>query len=99
MAVEQVGVPYRVEITDTTTGETRWHEMDIPFYLPNAEGTGSMFWWGDGNFSCDCNRGFVWSWAAGGDSDFDAAECGEGRYKVKCWGLDGTLLYDDERDQ
>jgi len=56
----------------------------------------NVFWWKEGNASCDCNRGEFFN-SAHGDSDSES-ECGEGRYSVRLSDADtGVLLYDDFR--
>jgi hypothetical protein len=80
---------YIVHITDTTTGETRAVRMNLPFY------EGSVYWWSEGNASCDCNRGIFFS---NYEIALDDAVCGEGRYRVRCVNDNGTVLYEDEED-
>jgi len=61
---------YTVTIRDNTTGETRVCPMECEWHEH------SVFWWTEGNFSCDCNRRIVF------DGDVDAAECGHTRFSA-----------------
>jgi hypothetical protein len=58
-------VNYAAFITDTTTGETRRYQLDAT----TPYGEGSRFWWAEGNFSCDCNRGPCFQRAGGVPED------------------------------
>ena len=82
---------YIAHITDTTTGETRAVRMDYEF------GTGSAYWWRDGNGSCDCNRG-RWFQEDVDDDHFVEPSCGDGRYRVRCVDDAGNVLYEDEEE-
>lgn len=69
---------YKARIIDTKTGESRTFETTTE-YPDSLE-----FYWTDGNFGCDCNRGYSFIRAAGGqptDEEFDAP-CTQGRYLV-----------------
>lgn len=81
------GQGYEVEITDTTTGETRVerHEDDWD--------DGLEYLWSDGNFGCDCNRGLFFG-RAGGSDGFDGP-CGLTRFTIVVK-VDGEIVYDDE---
>jgi hypothetical protein len=46
---------YEVTIRKNDTGEVRRYAMD--FDWDKDEGQTDLFWWTDGNFGCDCNRG------------------------------------------
>lgn len=59
-----------VLMRDNLTGETKWVPLDLAWY------DHSMFFWTEGNFSCDCNRGMLFY----GD-DFDC-KCGHRRFVV-----------------
>lgn len=93
---------YDVMIRDNSTGETRtcpmpeleWHES-------------SMFWWTEGNFACDCNRGLEFARAGGmTEAEIDALDeeadgrafpCGDSRYTaVKAVFGDGREIPIDE---
>lgn len=82
-------IPIRVSITDTTTGETRAYDADG--YLD--DGVFFEYIWSEGNYACDCNRANFFARAAGED-DPDR-ECGDGRYAVKIFDIDGKTIYED----
>lgn len=46
---------YYAHLTDRDTGKTTRYEMDVDW------NDSSPFWWTDGNMSCDCNRGPMFS--------------------------------------
>jgi hypothetical protein len=55
----------------------------------------NIFWWENGNGSCDCNRE---DFFLQGQEDADDLEskCGHGRYAVRCSNADTTaVLYDE----
>jgi hypothetical protein len=82
---------YNVKITDTTTGETRTYFYDMDW------DDASDWMWGDGNYSCDCNRSLMFMRATGIEPELDdARECGDERYRVVCQSLDGVELYSDD---
>ena len=75
------GPTYPIAVKDTETGEVR--RMDFPLY-GHDRGTkpeDNLFWWSEGNFGCDCNRGDVFH-DIGGEERDDEAQCGHGRYLV-----------------
>lgn len=65
---------YTVHIIDTTTGEAR----DCPMSIDWGDDESAVFWWTEGNFGCDCNRGLVFH-----DYDIDPdCNVGPNRYRV-----------------
>jgi hypothetical protein len=66
---------YKVRIKNNQTGEIRESDQDLDW------GEGSLFWWTDGNFGCDCNREWVFQ-RAGNEPISDDPECGNSRYTV-----------------
>lgn len=79
---------YKVEIRNNETGEIRIKEMNLEW------SDGSLFWWTEGNFGCDCNREMQF----GTDKEFDDIECGETRFSVlKVILPDGTEYQIDEK--
>lgn len=84
---------YTVSITDTTTGETRERTYDD---LGEWD-EGSEYWWTDGNFGCDCNRGLEFGRAGGIDYD-DNITCNPypepNRYTVVIR-VGGVIVYDE----
>lgn len=59
----------------------------------------SEFWWSEGNFACDCNRGDCFHRAL--TSEDTDEECGDDRYQVRITLPDGTVPYDEitEKEQ
>jgi hypothetical protein len=55
-------------MTDTETGENKNIKFDLDWRRSS-----SLFWWRDGNFACDCNRGMSFY---GCNDDF---ECNDGK--------------------
>ena len=87
---------YDAHITDTTTGETRVSRMDLDWH------EASDFWWSEGNFACDCNRGTEFARASGenvddlsDDEDATRFPCGHERFRVRITSEDGDVLYED----
>lgn len=62
---------YDVQMRDNLTGEERLVPMEMEWH------DSSLFWWTDGNFGCDCNRGIVF---AGDDDAADDVPCGDTRF-------------------
>jgi len=78
-----------VTITDTTTGEVAKYAE--PCWEPV-----SAYMWGDGNYSCDCNRGLFFERAKGNDPDLFEFDCGDGRFRVIARNeATGQVLYED----
>ena len=75
---------YIATIIDTVTGKTLTSEHDYPY-----DDEDSLRWyWTDGNWSCDCNRG----------ADFDVVDisCGGSRFQVPFLTLEnGEKIYID----
>lgn len=74
---------YRVKITEAATGNSVVYE---------SEGAYSDYSWGDGNYSCDCNRGLFFKRAEGVDEEeaWDSTEpCTKGKYAVEF--MDGEV--------
>lgn len=80
---------YFAHITDTMTGETRICDMGDILW-----GEGSDYWWGQGNFSCDCNRSMKYF----GDEIDDEVSCNheDNRFHAKCVDDSGEVLYEDD---
>ena len=90
---QRESVPYRVYMTDTKTGESHNALMGSLWIFPDEDGSHSLFWWEEGNMSCDCNRyHFMPASKAAGP----VPPCGDGRYTVRCVSDDGEVLYTEE---
>lgn len=55
-------VTYVVRIKDTKTGEVRVMPETLDWGIEKG---GSYFWWTEGNYGCDCNRGMEFDRAGG----------------------------------
>lgn len=73
---------YTVSIKNNDTNEIRDCFIDVPW------DESSLYWWTEGNMSCDCNRSIIFNdWI---DMNF---ECGEEQYSVLAAKLeDGTII-------
>ncbi|MGC3959585.1 MAG: hypothetical protein QM813_17045 [Verrucomicrobiota bacterium] len=67
---------YKVAIRDNDTDEIRLYEMEGCDWED-----GSLFFWTDGNFGCDCNRRDLFLRAAGIEPD-DESPCGNVAYSA-----------------
>jgi len=67
---------YHVLIRRNATGETRRVFMALPWY---GDG-GSLYWWTDGNFGCDCNRALTFY--REDEAPEDEIDCGDTRFTV-----------------
>lgn len=76
--VAQPPVPerYTVDILEVATGEVVRRGMDLPW------DDGSIYWWTEGNYSCDCNRRMEFMRGKELDPDDAETECGDGAYRV-----------------
>lgn len=76
---------YDVVIIETAARESKRVHMDLPWY------DHSLFWWTQGNFSCDCNRGeCVWQRDKNAEETVDVP-CGSDKYIIiKAIFPDGT---------
>lgn len=62
---------YKVAIINNRTKEMRfWHSTD------DWDDESDVFYWTEGNMSCDCNRRFKFN----GVADFDHSSCGESEF-------------------
>jgi len=56
----------------------------------------NVYWWEEGNASCDCNREDFFLRAQGESMDDHDSDCGGSRYSVRCTDADtGLVLYDE----
>lgn len=88
---------YTIAIRLNATGEERLYRDDYDW--PSDDGM--LFAYTEGNYGCDCNRKLFFERAAGGEPDFDSAECGEAAYSI-LYAIreDGTRVpVDDEATQ
>lgn len=93
---------YLVELIDSTTGEVRWFKINWPgaSWHKKDHPEGDLFWWTEGNFGCDCNRGmsFVraqdgWNEEAAPEDWADDIGCGHTRYRATwAWTEDGSFV-------
>lgn len=61
---------------------------------------GTVFYWTDGNFGCDCNRTLAFERACGNTPGLDdSGECGDGRYTVmSITDASGVIVYAGEEE-
>ena len=86
---------YSVDIRDNATGEVR----RVPQSLPWGKGSGSLYWWTEGNFGCDCNRSHVFATKEESEADGFSDECGKTRFTViKALFEDGSETQVDGND-
>jgi hypothetical protein len=82
-----------VEIRNNATGEVRRHRHE-------DWQSHSVFWWTEGNASCDCNRGLFFARDGGReltDEEEDAFECGDDAYTaIRAVLDDGTVIALDD---
>lgn len=71
-------------IRNNETGETRLYEYDIE----DQHAEGQVFWWEEGNGSCDCNRMIFFCQIKGEDDD--ERECGDTLFHVEYITIDGV---------
>lgn len=105
-------MPYSVEIREVATGVnvTRAYPYEwVSKSDPSGEpGRGSLFWWTDGNFGCDCNRSMEF-WRGNGVSEdvvrqrTSGTQCtnasGAQEYLVRITLPDGTVVLDEFDDE
>ena len=85
---------YTVIIRKNSTGEVRRCE-EPPDWDESED-----YQWVEGNYSCDCNRGLYFKWAAGEDTSVSDRKCGNTEYS--CWVKlpDGTVIsLDDDAEE
>lgn len=79
----------KITIRKISTGETKTVPVDLAWYEH------SLFFWTEGNFSCDCNRHLVWIGL--GNYPDEESKCGHTEYTViKATFPDGTEQLIDE---
>lgn len=84
---------YKVAIRENSTGEVRIYTME------GSWEDHSLFFWSEGNFSCDCNRRDSFMRAAGVEPD-DDSPCGDEAYSALYAELeDGTRVAIDEDEE
>ena len=74
----------RVHLRDEVTGVMMWADYD-PY--PYGDDT-LLYYWQEGNYSCDCNRAPVF------DVDADDVECGDWRYTLWMLMRGDRVLYE-----
>ena len=86
--MESDNIRLKVEIRRNSDGEQAvdvWPDWDF-----------NVFWWEEGNASCDCNRELFFERALGRNPCWDEATCGDGGYSVRLSNADtGAILYDE----
>jgi hypothetical protein len=88
---------YKVAIRKNDTQETRMYEVDFTDW-ENQYGTNDLFWWTEGNFGCDCNRGDSWHRAGGEPTEIEYP-CGGDLFSALYAVLpDGSKIPIDEED-
>jgi hypothetical protein len=83
-------VKYAVHIRNNATGEVREYRDNLDWH------GSSLYWWSEGNMSCDCNRHNIFR-EAGGESATDE-NCSDGRYTVVRITLDDGTVYENEAE-
>ncbi len=84
---------YDVHIVHNESGVTRTYRHEYE-WEPNHG-----FLWGEGNYSCDCNRRLFFKWASGEDANSeDNVPCSDDIYSVRITADDGKELYCDDHD-
>lgn len=69
---------YSVTIRENATGETVDYALDDLEWFD-----GSLFWWTEGNFGCDCNRRMCFLRAKGvAEDSLPEGGCGKGAFTV-----------------
>lgn len=67
---------YRVAIKKNSTGEIRHYDIGFKDWEDD-----DLFWWNEGNFSCDCNR-MASFMRANGEEPPEEWPCGHEAYSV-----------------
>lgn len=82
-----------VYVKKAETGETR---IDRSHEWDDSEDSAHGYMWGEGNFSCDCNRELFFCRAVDEDEPEESG-CGDERFSVKITDEAGAVLYRDDR--
>ncbi len=84
----------RVHLRDTVTGFARIYETEV------EDDEGLHYMWGEGNYSCDCNRSlFLWDWS---DEEGEVLDCNsmDNQIVIDRMTLDGEIwLKGDPADE
>jgi hypothetical protein len=87
-----------VRIVRVADGEERVYKDTSPWVPPDETGSGSIWWWTEGNGGCDCNRALFFARAGSEPEPEDDPPCGETIYRIPSIELeDGTIITVDER--
>jgi len=83
----------QIRITCVATGESVQYtdQEDI------LDDDGLNFQWGEGNYSCDCNRSLFFHRAKGIEEPEDRP-CGDSAYSAQIT-ADGVVIYEDEPEE
>jgi len=68
---------YKVLIQDNQTKERVEYSLSFDW-----DGENSLYWWTEGNFGCDCNRGMSFMRAKGIPEEQIDSPCSENKYRV-----------------
>ncbi len=92
----------QVTITRASDGESRTY-ADVyentethPECEECAEPDAIAYQWGEGNYSCDCNRGLFF-WRASGGVGYESHPCGHDGYWVTIRDEGGAAVFKDRR--
>ena len=83
---------YYADIREVATGRERTVVMDLEW-----DDEGSWYWWGEGSFSCDCNRRrtFYRNDENPPPDDDEFHKCGDGGFLVRIRLEDGEVTLDE----
>jgi len=82
-----------VTIVRVADGAERIYQDTSPWVPADEHGSGSIWWWTEGNGACDCNRAWFFLRAGGEPDEHDETPCGEEAYRIAVITLpDGTRV-------
>lgn len=83
----------QVTIIRVADGVSRTYRDNSHWVPADEHGSGSIWWWTEGNGGCDCNRALFFLRAGGESDDDDETECGHTAYRIPQIVLpDGTRI-------
>lgn len=81
---------YKIQVQDMQTGKIKTVSQQVTPYRPDNNVDILLFYWTEGNASCDCNRALIPGF------EIEKLTCGNTRYKIKIFDPQNKVIFVDK---